>query len=227
MNRKIVTLIISVLMLAAFLPASVFAADEEPAVPESAVWDAFTLRGVLSTDRISNIATPDESAFTVKYSDGSTKRFVYREIVYDEGKDSEFTDSGFFAEGEDPANAASCLYTTGECENPGYGPVNFKDGYNEVKLPLTVPYVTSGKGTDEEEVEYKDLLVDVRVLCAPDHLKSVKFVPADGFNPTLYIGLNYITPEQFFGKGNAFKVTKECWDEDAEDYNIIVTQTYR
>ena len=216
MKRKIFTLIIMTALMLTFLPASVFAEGEEPVKPVKAEWDSlFDLRGVIGTDTLTNLETTDIAGFKVTFSDGSVKDYTYKEYIRYEGEPGEYTEKAFYAEGEDPESDAYAFYPYIDDEE---GPVEFKEGWNDAKLKMMVPYVVSGKGTDEEVIDYETLTADIRVLCAVEKPLKVEFVPAEGFTPKCCIGLNYLSEEDFYGEGNKFLVTKQVWEDGAEGY---------
>lgn len=223
MKRKFFTLIIMAAMMLTFLPAAVFAEGEEPVKPVKAEWDSFfNLRGVVGTDELTNLETTNLAGFVVTFSDGSTKEYTYNEYVHDEGTPGEYTEKGFYAEGEDPESEASSFYPYISEED---GTVEFKEGWNDAKLQMMIPYVVSGKGTDDEVIDYETVSVDVRVLCEVARPLKVEFVPAEGFTPRCSIGLNYLTVEDFYGEGNKFIVTKQAW-EDGDDEYVEVPYAY-
>lgn len=216
MKRKFFTLIIMAAMMLTFLPAAVFAEGEEPVKPVKAEWNGlFDLKGVIGTDELTNLETADVASFKVTFSDGSEKNYVYKEFTRDEGNPGEYTEKGFYAKGEDPESEASSFYPYVYEED---AEVNFKEGWNDVKMEMLIPYVVSGKGTDDEDVDYVSLQCGVKVLCAVEKPVKVEFVPAEGFTPRCYVGLNYLSEEDLYGEGNKFLVTKQVMDYDKGEY---------
>ena len=223
-KRKTSIILLAVVMLLTFMSVSAFAEGEtDPVKPVSAAWSSgYKLRGVIGTDELINLETPDLASFAVEFSDGSTKKYTYKEIERTEGSEK-YVEKGFYAEGEDPDGDASVFNP--EVYNDPSAPTKFKEGENKAKLKCMIPYVVSGKGTDEEEIDYVEILTDVDVDCYITKPLSVEFVPAAGFTPKCYIGLTYLSDMCFYGKGNAFRVKYQGVEEGTDGY-IEYTSTY-
>lgn len=210
-------------LILTLLPAMAFA-EEEAAYPVSAEWGFGFPHGVLGT---STVDLENEVYYiTVTYSDDSVINYVYDEYSRTEGDES-YEKKGFFAKksGEyliDPESEAASFYPFLENES-----VSFEEGFNTVTLAMNVPYIVSGEGTDDEDVSYKYLTADVDVLCDPAVPLSVEFLPADGFEPGLYLGYNFVTEYDFYGEGNAFRVTYEQYDvEESKRTEYTTTYSY-
>ena len=223
-NRRIWALLLSLAMIFTLLPATVFAADQVsdvPKIPEpvKVVYSGPDLRGVLDTDTLYNLETPDVNRFIVTYSDGSKKTFIYREKTYkDENSDTgeEYTLGAFIPENvsdPDPLEATECLYA--EVKQSSGKTYSFKKGWNEsVELAVYVQYPIPGGASEEGGIEYKTLSTYVDVLCAADsYPRKVEFIPAEGFIPECTDGYNYLADEIFYGEGNKFIVSYEGWME--------------
>ena len=85
-KRKTLTILLAVVMLLTFMSVSAFAEGEtDPVKPVSAAWSSgYKLRGVIGTDELINLETPDLASFAVEFSDGSTKKYTYKEYEYKE-----------------------------------------------------------------------------------------------------------------------------------------------
>ena len=223
-NRRIWALLLSLAMIFTLLPATVFAADQvsdAPKIPEpvKVVYSGPDLRGVLGTDTLYNLETPDVTSFIVSYTGGGQKTFVYREKTYkDENSDTgeEYTLGAFIPENvsdPDPLEATECLYA--EVKQSSGKTYSFKKGWNEsVELAVYVQYPIPGGASEEGGIEYKTLSTYVDVLCAADsYPKKVEFIPAEGFIPECTDGYNYLADEIFYGEGNKFIVSYEGWME--------------
>ena len=232
-KRRIMALLLSAAMILTYLPAMAFAEGSEnnggevlneSVEPVSAVEEGF-LRGVIGSGELENL-TPGAQRFVVTFSDGSEKVYIYNEQYYKtEGTVSAFVYS------EDPnayedidlRTADNYLYAM---VNDEEGQISFKEGWNrDVKLKLIVHYVASGEGTEDAVTATKVLYANADVLCAYDRKPlSFEFLPAKGFSPNIAAGCNYLTEADFYGKGNAFKVTYRGW-EDGEGGGSYITFT--
>lgn len=216
MKKKIWIVLMAAVMLLTVMSVSAYA-EEDPVVPVKAEWDSFfTPRGVIGTHELFNLETPDIATFNIEFSDGTTKRYIYKEFVREEGTPGEYVEQAFYPEGED-------------IEELGFYPEAYEDqdvlkeGKNKLKLQLKVPYVASGKGTDEEVIDYAELETEVDVLCVVEKPLKVEFIPAADFTPKWFIGINWLTEASFFGEGNAFRVTYQTMEDGAEDYSEYTT----
>lgn len=223
-NRRIWALLLSLAMIFTLLPATVFAADQVsdvPKIPEpvKVVYSGPDLRGVLDTDTLYNLETPDVNRFIVTYSDGSKKTFIYREKTYKDensGAGEEYTLGAFIPEDvtdPDPLEATECLYA--EVRQSSDKTYSFEKGWNEdVELAVFIQYPIPGETSEEGGIEYKTLTTRADVLCAADaYPKAVEFIPAEGFTPECTDGFNYLADDLFYGEGNKFRVSYEGWME--------------
>ena len=214
-QRRLWVLLLSAAMILTLLPAAAFAddaADTKAGAPEPkwVTYEGAPLRGVLGTDRLYNLETPDVSGFVVTFSDGSEKTYIYREEEYGEGDDA-YTVGTFIdteAAEQDPQKADICLYAA--VAPDGENPVSFEKEWNDnVKLQVIVQYAVSGGGIDQ-----KVLSTYVDVLCAADsYPKAVEFIPAEGFTPETTAGGSFVSEDSFYGEGNAFRVSYNGWTE--------------
>lgn len=231
-KKLVYALLVSMVLVIALLPCAAFAEEageaEKPAEPVSAEWKgSFTLKGVIGSSALTNLETPDLAQFEVKYSDDTVKPFIYRVYRYKyDDSDEEYTVGAFYDEEyydpeKEPESNAAYIYPYIYSDDAE--PVEFKEGWNDVKIGLSVPYVVSGKGTPDEEVDYKEILVDTKVLCAPARPVKVEFLPAEGFTPNVNIGTNYLSIYSFYGEGNAFRVTYQQLNDETGEYDEYTT----
>lgn len=225
-KRRIWALVLSVAMIITYLPALAFADDQVPeaAEPVSARYEGFAeLQGVVGTDRITNLDTPDINQFIVTFSDGSEKAFYYIEREYKAENDYTYPEGAFCYAADpddlssiDPQTASSFL--TVEVYQ-GDGPVEFIEGRNkDIKLQVIVHYVVSGEGTEYEITDTKIVYATEDVVCPMEGKPiGIEFMPAEGFKPECTAkSNNYLDETLFYGEGNAFMVTFEGWEAGDE-----------
>lgn len=226
-KRRIWALVLSAALVFTYLPAMAFAEDEpsgdqgttsaavtddEVVEPQEATFVSTGLEGIVGTDTVLNLYTKDFE-FSVTFADGTQKSYYYGSYTFTDDNGSKYTREGFLLDNGDPKSEASWLEASVDDSVIG---TEFKEGFNQIKLYVVVPYVVSGAGTDEEVTTAKVLYANANVTCSADKPIKVKFVPASGFVPQAYVGGNTLNEEIFYGKGNAFEVTYEykLWNDD-------------
>ena len=252
-KKRLWAILLSAAMILTFMPAAVFAESSpaENGVPDlgpqfdstllaadaneigsdavkpvSAEWTApYELRGVIGTDEIFNMYTPDLASFELTYSDGSTKEFVCRRFEMKD-EQGEIWDEwySFMVEGGDEDELTSFIYPL--VDDDWENPIRFKEGINQVPLVIFVPYEITDEETGETDYDLFEVNTEVQVNCYADQIPTaVEFIPAEDFTAKCFAGYNWVSEYNFYGDGNAFRVTYEGYDEETGGKSEF-TRTY-
>ncbi len=188
------------------------------AVPKAVEFSGAGLFSTPGFDYIENLYTWPQ-CFTVTFSDGTTKDYVYGEYSYKDNKGKTVKREGFLAEGEDPAEESSYLEVFMYEDESGKTTV-FKEGNNKTRLQINAPYIVTDS-SGRADLNWKILYTDVYVWCTVDVPTSIRFVPAKGTTLQGNVGYNYIDESFFYGKGNSFEVTMTSKYGDADGIHEI------
>lgn len=154
--------------------------------------------------------------------------YYYGEYEYVDEDGVTRTTEGFKREGADPSDETAYAYAYVDYEKFD----SLKAGINDVYIMAFIPY----KDPDTGELEYKEFYERQGVWIGIDRPVSVEFIPADGFTLSGSVGYNYLDEEDFYGKGNMFRVrideplNPEVWTEEPDpkmtievDYKYVNT----